>query len=193
MMTTRPWTIVLVLALLGVFGLELATHSVGNDSALLKLGALPDDGDLHGQYWRFATYSFLHFDGVHLLVNALLLFWIAGILEKRMGIALTGAIYLCSVLSSAFVILLVHSWYPKSGATVGASGGMFGLVGAAIVISYRDTEFIGEASRLRTWLWLVLLIGFTISLLPEISLAGHIGGLIGGLAPAVTAKVRKNA
>jgi hypothetical protein len=54
---------------------------------------------------------------VHLLVNALLLFWIAGILEKRMGIAVTGAIYLCSVLSSAFVILLVHSWYPKPGAT----------------------------------------------------------------------------
>ena len=74
---------VLVFALGGVFGLELATHSVGNDSALLKLGALPDDGELHGQYWRFATYSFLHFDGVHLLVNALLLFWIGGILEKK--------------------------------------------------------------------------------------------------------------
>ena len=74
---------VLVFALVGVFGLELATHSVGNDSALLKLGALPDDGELHRQYWRFVTYSFLHFDGVHLLVNALLLFWIGGILEKK--------------------------------------------------------------------------------------------------------------
>ena len=108
-MTTRRWTIVLVLALLGVFALELATRSVGNDSALLKLGALPDNGDLHGEYWRLATYSFLHFNGVHLLVNVLLLFWIAGILERRAGAALTGAIYLCSVLSSAFVILLVHS------------------------------------------------------------------------------------
>ena len=107
-------------------------HSAGNDAALLKLWALPDSGELHGQYWRIATYSFLHFNSVHLLVNVLLLFWIAGILEKRMGIALTGAIYFCSVLSSAFMILLVHSWYPKSGATVGASGGMFGLVGAVL-------------------------------------------------------------
>src|SRR5437879_9290037 len=151
-MTTRRGTIVLVLALLGVFGLELATHSVGNDSALLKLGALPDDGDLHGEYWRLTTYSFLHFNGVHLLVNVLLLFWIAGILERRAGAALTGAIYLCSVLSSALVILLVHSWHPKTGATVGASGGMFGLVGATLVISYRVAGVIYQARRMRSWL-----------------------------------------
>jgi membrane associated rhomboid family serine protease len=192
-MTTRRWAIVLVLALLSVFGLELATHSVGNDSALLKLGALPDDGDLHGQYWRFATYSFLHFNGVHLLVNVLLLFWIAGILERRAGAALTGAIYLCSVLSSALVILLVDSWHPKIGATVGASGGMFGLVGATLVISYRDAGFIDQASRLRRWLWLVLFIGMAISFLPEISMAGHVGGLIGGALLASVTKLRKKA
>ena len=83
MMTTRQWTTALVLVLLGVFGLELATHSIGNDAALLKLGALPDNGELHGQYWRFATYSFLHFSWGHLLVNALLLFWIGGILKSE--------------------------------------------------------------------------------------------------------------
>jgi membrane associated rhomboid family serine protease len=192
-MTTRRWTVVLILALLGAFGLELATHSVGNDSALLKLGALPDDGDLHGQYWRFATYSFLHFNGVHLLFNVLLLFWLAGILERRAGAALTGAIYLCSVLCSALMILLVHSWHPKTGATVGASGGMFGLVGAALVISYRDSGFIDQASRLRTWLWLVLFIGLGISFLPGISMAGHLGGLIGGALPASVMKLRKKA
>ena len=192
-MKMRRWTIVLICALVGVFAVELAMHSVRNDNALLTMGALPDDGELHGQYWRFATYSFLHFDGIHLLVNALLIFWIGGILEKRVGAPLTGTIYFCSVLFSALLIVLVHSWHPKIGATVGASGGMFGLVGAAIVISYRDSEFIGEASRLRRWLWLVLLLGLTISLIPGISMAGHIGGLIGGLAAAASAPLRKNA
>jgi len=148
---------------------------------------------LHGQYWRFATYSFLHFNGVHLLGNVLLLFWIAGILERRAGAALTGAIYLCSVLSSALVILLVHSWHPKIGATVGASGGMFGLVGATLVISYRDAGFNDQASRLRRWLWLVLFIGLAISFLPEISMAGHVGGLIGGALLASVTKLRKKA
>ena len=190
-MTTRRWAIVLVLALLGVFGLELATHSVGNDSALLKLGGLPDDGDLHGQYWRFATYSFLHFNGVHLLVNVLLLLWIAGVLERRAGAALTATIYLCSVLSSAFVILLVHSWHPKIGATIGASGGIFGLVGATLVISYRNSGFIDQASRLRRWLWLVLFIGLAVSFLPDISMAGHVGGLIGGALLASVTKLRQ--
>jgi membrane associated rhomboid family serine protease len=128
-------SVVLVLAFAGVFALEIVTHSVGNDVALLKLGALPDNGELNGQYWRFATYSFLHFNWAHLLVNALLILWVGRILEKRIGTALTGAIYVCSVLSSAAVILLVHSWYPKMGATVGASGGMFGLVGATLVFS----------------------------------------------------------
>ena len=192
-MKAIPGSVVLVLAFAGVFALEIVTHSVGNDVALLKLGALPDNAELHGQYWRVATYSFLHFSWSHLLVNALLLFWIGGILEKRIGIALTGAIYLCSVLSSACMILLVHSWHPKIGATVGASGGMFGLVGAAIIISYRDTEFIGEASRLRSWLWLVLFIGLVVSFLPEISMAGHVGGLIGGALPASVMKLRKKA
>jgi len=193
MITNRRWTIALVLVLLGIFGLELATHSVGNDDTLLKLGALPDNGELQGQYWRLATYSFLHFNSVHLLVNASLLFWIGGMLERRMGASLTGAIYLCSVLSSALMILIVHTWHPRIGATVGASGGMFGLVGATLLISYRDMGFIGQASRLRTWLWLVLLIGLAVSFLPEISMAGHVGGLIGGLLAASFARLPKEA
>ena len=131
-MKATPGSVVLVLAFVGVFALEIVTQSVGNDAALLKLGALPDNGELNGQYWRFATYSFLHFNWAHLLVNSLLILWVGRILEKRIGTALTGAIYVCSVLSSAAVILLVHSWYPKMGATVGASGGMFGLVGATL-------------------------------------------------------------
>jgi membrane associated rhomboid family serine protease len=62
-------TISLASVLLIAFGIELATHSVADDASLLKLGGLPDDGELNGQFWRFATYSFLHFNWTHLLVN----------------------------------------------------------------------------------------------------------------------------
>jgi membrane associated rhomboid family serine protease len=192
-MKASPGSIVLALALAGGFGVEIATYSVGNDASLLKLGALPDNGELNGQYWRFVTYSFLHFNCAHLLVNILLLLWVGRILEKRVGTSLTGAIYASSVLSSATVILLVHSCYPKVGATVGASGGIFGLLGAALVVSYRVTGFFDQASRLRTWLWLALLMGLGISFLPKISMAGHIGGLIGGSLLASVTKVRRNA
>jgi rhomboid protease GluP len=186
-------TITLVVALLVVFGVELATQSVGNDASLLKLGALPDNGALHGQYWRVATYSFLHFNGAHLLVNVLLLFWVGRIMENWVGISYAAAIYVSSVLSSAAVILLFHSMHPKAGATVGASGGIFGLLAAALIISHRHSAaLLDPDSRLRTWLWIALLAGLGISLFPGISMAGHLGGLIGGTLPACVAKLRKN-
>jgi membrane associated rhomboid family serine protease len=184
-------TIMLVVALLVAFGVELASHSAGNEASLLKLGALPDSGELHGQYWRLGTFSFLHFNSTHLLVNVAMLLWIGHIVESRVNFAGATAIYVSSVLCSAAMILLVHYLHPKPGATMGASGGAFGLVGATLVISYREPGFIDQASRLRRWLWLVLLIGLAISFLPEISMAGHVGGLIGGTLLACIAKFRK--
>jgi rhomboid protease GluP len=186
-------TITLVVALMVVFGIELATHSVGNEVSLLKLGALPDDGVLHGQYWRVATYSFLHFNGAHLLVNVLLLFWVGRIVENWVGIAYAAAIYISSVLSSAAVILLFHNLHPKAGATVGASGGIFGLLAAALIISHRrSAAALDRDSRLRTWLWIALFVGLGISFLPGISMAGHVGGLIGGTLLACIWQFRRN-
>ncbi len=191
-MKAGPGTITLVVALLVVFGIELATHSVGNEAFLLKLGALPDNGALHGQYWRVATYSFLHFNGAHLFVNVLLLFWVGRIVESWVGIAYAAAIYVSSVLSSAAVILLFHNLHPKAGATVGASGGIFGLLAAALIISHRQSAgSLDPESRLRTWLWIALLAGLGISFLPGISMAGHVGGLIGGTLLACIVKFRK--
>jgi len=185
-------TITLVVALLVVFGIELATHSVGNEAFLLKLGALPDNGALHGQYWRVATYSFLHFNGAHLFVNVLLLFWVGRIVESWVGIAYAATIYVSSVLSSAAVILLFHNLHPKAGATVGASGGIFGLLAAALIISHRHSAgSLDRENRLRTWLWIAFLAGLGISFLPGISMAGHVGGLIGGTLLACIAKFRK--
>src|SRR2546430_11368534 len=133
-------TIVLILAITVGFGIEIATNSVGNDDALLKLGALPDNGQLHGEVWRVATYSFLHFNWLHLLLNVGLLFWIGRIVENQVGTGQAALIYFISVVSSAIVILLIHYFHPKFGATVGASGGLFGLLGASLVIAYRRYE-----------------------------------------------------
>src|SRR5438552_17345767 len=164
-------TIVLMLTIVVGFGIEIATNSIGNDAALLKLGALPDNGKLNGEFWRIATYSFLHFNWLHLLLNVGLLLWIGRIVEQQAGTGRGALIYLVSVLCSAAVILFMHSWHPKEGATVGASGGVFGLLGAALIISYRRNADLG----LRMWLWFVLGAGFGVSLLPDISMAGHIG------------------
>jgi rhomboid protease GluP len=186
-------TTVLVAALFVVFGIELASHSVGNETLLLKFGALPDDGELHGEYWRLATYSFLHLNGTHLLVNAMLLFWIGRIIESRVIFVSAGAIYVSSVLCSAAMILFVHHLHPKTGATMGASGGIFGLFAAALIILHRErVEPLDRESRLRALVWVALLVGLGVSLLPGISMAGHVGGLIGGAVAATIARLRTN-
>jgi len=181
-------TALLLVAIAIGFGIELATNSIGNEAALLKLGALPDNGQLHGEFWRIATYSFLHFNWLHLLLNVGLLFWIGRIVENQVGIGRGALIYFVSVICSAAMILLIHNWHPKDGATVGASGGVFGLLGAALIILYRKNS--GE--RFRKWLWLTLAIGFGVSLSPDISMAGHFGGIIGGAAVALLTKIRRN-
>jgi rhomboid protease GluP len=181
-------TVWLIIAILIGFGIEIATNSVGNDAGLLKLGALPDDGQLHGEFWRIVTYSFLHFNWLHLLLNLSLLFWIGRISEKQVGTMQATLIYFVSVATSAIVILVVHYWHPKVGAAVGASGGLFGLLSASLVIAYRRTD----NRRIRMWLWSVLLTGFAISFLPDISMAGHIGGVLGGMPLAFFVKPRPN-
>ena len=98
-------------------------------------------------------------------------------MESWVGIAYAATIYISSVLSSAAVILLFHNFYPKEGATVGASGGVFGLLAAALIMSHRrSVGSIDRESRLRIWLWIAFLAGLSISFLPGISMAGHVGG-----------------
>jgi rhomboid protease GluP len=187
-MSKRPGTIVLIIAIVISFGIELATKSIGNDDALLKLGALPDNGQLHGEFWRIVTYSFLHFNWLHLALNVGLLWWIGRITEDQVGTGRGALIYFVSVICSAAVILLWHNMHPKEGTTVGASGGVFGLLGATLVILHRKNS--GE--RFRKWLWIALVVGFGVSLLPDISMAGHIGGILGGVATASVVNVQRD-
>jgi hypothetical protein len=100
---SRTGTIWLIVAILIGFGIELATNSVGDEAALLKLGALPDTGQLHGEFWRIATYSFLHYNWLHLLLNVGLLWWIGRIVESQVGTGRGALIYFVSVLYSAGV------------------------------------------------------------------------------------------
>jgi len=181
-------SLVLIILLIIGFAIELVTDSAGNEAALLKLGGLPDNGALHDEYWRIATYSFLHFNWLHLIVNVSLLLWIGRIVERQVGTTQAMLIYFASVLCSAALILVVHNWNPTAGVTVGASGGIFGLLGAALIISCQQK---GD-DRLRRRLWIALLVGFIVSLLPGISMAGHAGGIVGGGLMALLVKIRMN-
>ena len=76
----------MIIAIALGFGIEPTTNSVGSDNALLRLGALPDDGQLRSEFWRIATYSFLHFNWLHLVLNLALLWWVGRIVERQVGV-----------------------------------------------------------------------------------------------------------
>ena len=124
-----------------------------------------------GDWWRLITASFLHYGPLHLGLNMLVLWFIGPPLEEYFGHGRYLLVYLVSGLAGSAGALI---WSPNA-LTVGASGAIFGIMGAALVLEARRIYVFGGQA-----LGLVVInlgIGFVI---PGISIGGHIGGLIGG-------------
>jgi membrane associated rhomboid family serine protease len=124
-----------------------------------------------GQWWRLLTAGFLHSGILHLGFNMAALFVFGPPLEARLGRTRFAALYLASLLAGSLGALLVS----PDRLTVGASGAIFGLLGAIIVGQ--------RASGIRASGMIPLLIinlVFTVAV-PGISIGGHLGGLAGGV------------
>jgi membrane associated rhomboid family serine protease len=140
--------------------------------------SLTDDGGLSqlfiadGEYYRLITAGFLHAGPFHLLTNMLALWILGSMVEPALGRWRFGLVYAVSLLCGSFGALLLS---PDS-LTVGASGAVFGLMGCAAIVA-RNRGFSIWESGLGIWIGLNLLITFTI---PNISIGGHLGGIIGG-------------
>jgi rhomboid protease GluP len=176
-----PATTTILVILIGHFVMEIVFNAFSNDAFLLRLGAISDSGDLRGQYWRLFTYSLLHSGYAHLIMNSSLLWWTGTIVERRIkGISMI-CIYVLSVLSGGLLVTYWKSLHPTLGVTIGASAGIIGLLAAALVLTYHPAmQDFEHSNRLRVALWLTLVAGIVISLIPGVSFAGHLGGLICG-------------
>jgi membrane associated rhomboid family serine protease len=134
---------------------------------------LAEVGVGHGDYWRLLTAAFLHYGPFHLLLNMLALYWFGSALEQRIGSGKFLLLYVVSGLAGSAGALISAPTTP----TVGASGAIFGILGAGLVLEQqRDYVFGGSALGI-----IVLNLVFTFSI-PNISIGGHIGGLVGGAA-----------
>jgi membrane associated rhomboid family serine protease len=175
-----PATIALIAINVVVFIGELAAGGVGGfdgGGSLIHDAGLrgPDISD--GDWWRVITGGFLHAGFLHLLLNMYVL-WIAGsILEPGIGTPRFLGIYFVSLIAGSLGALIVD---PNT-VTVGASGAIFGLMGAVIVVARgRGVEQL--ASQFGLFVVLNLVLTFSI---PGISIGGHVGGLIGGALAAL--------
>jgi membrane associated rhomboid family serine protease len=125
-----------------------------------------------GEWWRLLSGGFLHANILHLATNMLSLFFIGRIVEPAVGTLRTGLIYFVSLAAGSLGVMVVD----PGGATLGASGAIFGLAGALLVISH-----ISGAGIMRTGIGPLILLNLVFTFqVPGISIGGHVGGLIGG-------------
>ncbi len=128
-----------------------------------------------GEYYRLLTAAFLHGNIIHLLFNCYALFVIGSQVESFLGRFKYIAIYLFSAVSASLLSML----FLGNHLSLGASGAIFGLMGAIVYFGYHYRVYLGNIvkSQIIPLILFNLLLGFT---LPGIDNFAHIGGLIGG-------------
>jgi rhomboid protease GluP len=158
------------------------TGSLGSSidtEVLILLGAKVTPLVAAGQYWRLLTSVFLHIDIPHLLFNGYALIAIGRYLERLLGSGRFAAIYLLSGLFGSLA-----SFAFSQSLSAGASGAIFGLIGALAAFFALHRKSLGAWGRSRLvyigiWVVITLFWGLTQS---NIDSLGHVGGLLSGLA-----------
>jgi membrane associated rhomboid family serine protease len=125
-----------------------------------------------GEWWRLITSAFIHASPIHLLFNMLMLWWFGSALEGLVGRVRYLGIVLVSILGGAAGALLATQ---ANELTVGASGAVFGILGAGVVLERRQIMVFGGGA-----LGVVVLNLMLTFLIPGISIGGHLGGLAAG-------------
>lgn len=140
-------------------------------------GALFGPAVADGEWWRLVTSAFIHADLIHLGFNMLLLWWLGTALESFAGPARFLFIYVASILWGSAGALYLD----PNVLTIGASGGVFGLMAAVLWVEQRERIHLMGGS-----VWALLLLNLAITFaIPGISIGGHLGGILGGVLAAL--------
>jgi membrane associated rhomboid family serine protease len=167
----------------GWFGLLGSSTPVTDWGEVLGYASYVPGGEMHGiaagEWWRLGTAMFLHYGVLHLLLNMTLLWQLGRYLEEKLGPIRFTALYLLAGLGGNVAAYLFTA---QNQPAAGASTAIFGLVLAMIVVNRRLQL---DISALIPMLVVNLLFTFTV---PNVSVAGHLGGLVvGGLVAVVLA------
>ncbi len=176
-----PLTQALLVANIGVFVLQMLMG--GAIAAWFALWPLQSGGFMP---WQVATYAFLHGSLMHLAFNMFGLYMFGGELERVWGARRLGVFYAASVGTAALAQLLVTAASGSMAPTVGASGGLFGLLmGFAMVFPHRKVTPLLPPIPMPAWLFVTLygVIELTLGVTGTasgIAHFAHLGGLLGG-------------
>jgi membrane associated rhomboid family serine protease len=190
-LTARPIaTYSLIAAFVLVFIVEKVLLRNGSGEGIFDMGAL---SNLQPDWWRFVSYAFLHDPGgggsgasalpLHVIFNSFAMYIVGRLVEQLFGWRVMVAGFLLGAIGAGLASVLVASITNGIALTVGASGGIMGLLGMLFVLGRvqgRDVP-VGIAHAMRqyalTYAAMVVVFGF---LVPNVDNVAHIGGFITG-------------
>jgi membrane associated rhomboid family serine protease len=181
----RSATTVLLGLNVGVFVLDLVLRAATGGDVLLQLGAMVPSLVAGGEYYRLVTAMFLHIGVLHLLLNSFGLYIFGNVIETVYGTARFIAVYLVTGL---FASTTSFAFGDPGTAAAGASGAIFGLVGAWLAYNLRRRSLVLARANVQGALVLIgvnLLFGFTV---PGVDNLAHLGGLAAGIAAGFVAE-----
>ncbi|MGH4123114.1 MAG: rhomboid family intramembrane serine protease [Clostridium sp.] len=180
----KPWITIGIIAINVIMYLVTAylSYVYANGSiidsdinVLVLLGAKVNELIQKGEYYRFVSCMFLHGGIVHLGVNMYSLYSMGPMIEKIYGKAKYIAIYFISGICAS-----IFSYIFSTSVSIGASGAIFGLLGAVLVFAIKSKGKTGKVF-IRSILSVIFINIFIGVALPNIDNFAHIGGLIGGM------------
>lgn len=172
------YTLIAINALAFLVELGLGTGGLNGGGTVINDLGLRGTSVADGEYYRILTGGFLHAGLLHIGFNMFALYVIGRILEPGIGTVRFVFLYFASLLAGSLGALLLTD---PGQVTVGASGAIFGIFGAMFVIA-RARGLSALAGEIGVLLLINLALTFGI---PGISIGGHLGGLIGGMACAL--------
>jgi rhomboid protease GluP len=178
-LTRAPMTMAIMIVIVIVFGFEVARGALEDNNVLVALGAIiPGIFERH-DYWRLLAAMFLHASYLHVGLNLWAIYQLGTLYEVMFGAPRLAFVYFATGLAAS-----ITSALHVGGASVGASGAVFGVLGAFIFSIRRSPRWRHEKwtrSLVNQLVFLVILnlvIGYEV---PMIDNYAHIGGLVAGL------------
>lgn len=176
-----PATSLLFAAIVVAFGIQIANGAMDDPYVLIQLGAIVPQAVRPDEWWRLLAAMFLHGGVLHLGVNLLGLYQLGGLFEIMFS---TRRFVLIYFLTGIVASLTSAVNLPPGGSAVGASGAIFGVLGAFVLSIRRSPRWRHDPNARNLvgqfifWIVANIVIGFNV---PQIDNAAHIGGLVTGL------------
>jgi rhomboid protease GluP len=178
--TRIPVTIGIITLIVLVYLVEWARGGSNNTEVLVAVGAIVPWTMQQSEYWRLLTAMFIHIGILHLFLNVWALYQLGSVFEVMFG----SGRFLLTYFVSGLIASLASAVLPPAAVSAGASGAIFGILGALIFSIRRSPVWRhqpwtkGFTQQLIGWAVINVIIGFTF---PGIDNAAHIGGFIAGL------------